>query len=153
MTNDELISFIKTVYYTYDRVLVPKDIKEYASAWGPYVGEFDYDTAQNVLPNICLGRDFPPRPWEIRVGIMNHLQTIDQPPSSPQAWAQYQVMMSDIANGTQSEHNIHPALHATLRAVQGGTLNNQFDAKRFDTLYEDKVKQWFKNIYWIGTKQ
>ena len=153
MTEQELVKFIKTVYYTFDRSLVPKEVIEYASAWAPYLKEFDYALAQQVLPNVCLGKEFPPRPWEIRVALIDHVSDIDRAPSSPQAWAQYQSMMADVANGTVGNWSVHPALHATLVAVQGIGLNSQFDAKRFETIYEDKVKEWFKSTYGMGTKQ
>lgn len=153
MTEQELVKFIKTVYYTFDRSLVPREVTEYAAAWAPYLKEFDYALAQQVLPNVCLGKEFPPRPWEIRVALIDHVGDIDRAPSSPQAWIQYQSMMADVANGTVSNWSVHPALHATLVAVQGVGLNNQFDAKRFETIYEDKVKEWFKKTYGMGTKQ
>lgn len=153
MTEQELVKFIKTVYYTFDRTLVPKEVSEYASAWAPYIKEFDYEVAQQVLPNVCLGKEFPPRPWEIRVALIDHTQGIEHPPSSTQAWAQYQAMMADVASGTTGQWAVHQALHATLLAVKGAALNNQFDGKRFETIYEDKVKEWFKKTYWIGAKQ
>ena len=153
MTEEELVKFIKTVYYTYDRTLVPKELKEYAVAWGPYIREFDYELAQQILPNVCMGKEYPPRPWEIRVALVDYTKRITPPPSPPQAWAQYQTILSEVTSGTQTRHVLHPALHATLVAMQGVSLNNQFDAKRFETLYEDKVKEWFKRTYWTGEKQ
>lgn len=153
MTDQELAKFIKTVYSTYDRSLVPKELKEYAEAWAPYIQGFAYDIAQKVLPNVCLGKEFPPRPWEIRVAILDHIRGSNPPPTSPQAWIQYQQIMSDVASGNVREWQVHPALHATLLAIQGAALNNQFDAKRFETVYEDKVKEWFKKTYWIGGEQ
>jgi len=153
MTDAELAKFIKTVYYTFDRALVPKEVNEYVAAWAPYIKEFDYELAQKVLPNVCLGKEYPPRPWEIRVALMDHEKDIVHPPSAPQAWAQYQVIMADVSSGTTGTHSVHPAVHATLVALGSIGLNNQFDAKRFESLYEDKVKEWFKNTYWMGTKQ
>lgn len=153
MTEEQLISFIKTVYYTYDRVLVPKEIKEYAVAWGPYIKEFDYDMAQQLLPNICMGKEYPPRPWEIRVGLLNYAKQIIPPPSSQEAWAQYQEILIATTSGAASSVQAHPVLTTVLKALGSISLNNQFDAKRFESLYEDKVKQWFNNTYWIGAKQ
>ena len=75
------------------------------------------------------------------------------PPSPTQAWVLYQTIQADVANGTVTKREIHPALHSTLVAVSGMGLNNQFDAKRFESLYEDKVKEWFKKTYWVGAKQ
>lgn len=149
MTQDELTQFIKTVFYTYDRILVPKEVKEYAAAWGPYLEEFDYKIALQILPNICMGKEFPPRPWEIRVGLINNANQITQPPPSQQAWAQYQEIM--IANNTGAfvQVEVHDVLRDLMRSLGSVSLNNQFDAKRFETLYEDKVKQWFKNTYWV----
>lgn len=153
MTDTELAKFIKTVYYTFDRVLVPKEVNEYVAAWGPYVKEFDYDLAQKVLPNVCLGKEYPPRPWEIRVALIDHTKRIPHPPSSTEAWVLYQSIMSEVASGAVTDRQIHEALHATLLAVSTMGLNNQFDAKRFESLYEAKVKEWFKNTYWIGDRQ
>lgn len=153
MTEEELVKFIKTVYYTYDRTLVPKELKEYAVAWAPYIKEFPYEVAQQILPNVCMGEEYPPRPWQIRVALINYTKKIPQPPSSPQAWAQYQAILSDVTSGTQTQHSLHPAMHATLIAMQGVSLNNQFDAKRFETLYQDKVKEWFKKTYSTGMAQ
>jgi hypothetical protein len=155
MTEEELSKFIKTVFCAFDRMLLPKEIKEYVLAWAPYVGEFDYDLATMLLPNVCLGKEFPPRPWEFRVALINYTKSITPPPPPPQAWVQYQAILVDAANGTVSneQRDIHDALHMTLYALSGVGLNNQFDAKRFETLYEDKVKEWFKNTYWIPVRQ
>lgn len=155
MTEDELSKFIKTVYYTFDRMLVPKEVKEYVAAWAPYIKEFDYEVAVTLLPNVCLGKEYPPRPWEFRVALINLTKSIIPPPSPPEAWVQYQAIMVNATNGTvgNEQRHIHEVLHMTLHALSAVGLNNQFDAKRFETLYEDKVKEWFKNTYWIGTKQ
>lgn len=59
MTDEELAAFLKTVFYTFDRVLVPKEVKEFVAAWGPYLKEFDYGTAQQILPNVCMGKNSP----------------------------------------------------------------------------------------------
>lgn len=153
MTEDELAKFIKTLYYTYDRVLVPKDVKEYAQAWAPYVQEFPYEIAQQLLPNVCMGKEYPPRPWEIRVAIMNHTQKITPPPSPQEAWANYQQVMTAVANGTTVDFTLHPVMVELLVALRATGLNNQFDAKRFEDLYKDKVNQWMRKTYWVGDKQ
>lgn len=153
MTDEELGKFIKTLFYTFDRVLVPKEVKEFTDAWRPYVGDFPYDIAIQLLPNICLGKEFPPRPWEIRVGIYNYLNSIVPPPTPQEAWAQYQEIMAAVTSGTSANINLHEALMATMGAMKGIGLNNQFDAKRFEELYKDKVNQWMKNTYWMGPKQ
>lgn len=150
MTEDELSQFIKTVYYTYDRILVPKEIKEYAAAWGPYVKEFDYEIALKILPNICMGKEFPPRPWEIRVGLINHTKQITQPPSPQQAWAQYQEILIANNSGAVVEVQVHDVLLELMRSLGSVSFNNQFDAKRFESLYEDKTKEWFKKTYWVN---
>jgi hypothetical protein len=61
--------------------------------------------------------------------------------------------MAAVTNGTSANVRIHDALVATLKAMGGIGLNNQFDAKRFEELYKDKVNQWMKNTYWMGDKQ
>jgi len=153
MTDAELAKFIKTVYFTFDRALVPKELTEYTAAWAPYLQEFDYPVAQQILPNVCMGKEFPPRPWEIRVALIDHTQQIVHPPSTTSAWVFYQQLMIDVASGTVQERVVHPVVHSTLAAISGIGLNNQFDAKRFESLYEDKVKEWFKNTYGIGINQ
>jgi len=153
MTDAELAKFIKTVYFTFDRALVPKELSEYVAAWAPYLKEFDYEVAQQILPNVCLGKEYPPRPWEIRVALIDHAKQIAHPPSTTAAWVFYQQLMAEVASGAVQERVVHPVVHATLASISGMGLNNQFDAKRFESLYEDKVKEWFKNTYWIGTNQ
>jgi len=150
MTDAELAKFIKTVYFTFDRTLVPKELTEYVAAWAPYLKEFDYGIAQQILPNVCLGKEFPPRPWEIRVALIDYDKQIVHPPSTTAAWVFYQQLMTDVTNGTVVERPQHPVVHATLVAISGMGLNNQFDARRFESLYEDKVKEWFKNTYGMG---
>ena len=153
MTDAELAKFIKTVYFTFDRALVPKELSEYVTAWAPYVQEFDYAVAQQVLPNVCMGKEFPPRPWEIRVALIDYTQQIVHPPSTTAAWVFYQQLMTEVASGAVQERVVHPVVQTTLAAISGIGLNNQFDAKRFESLYEDKVKEWFKNTYGTGTNQ
>lgn len=153
MTEEEIGKFLKTLYYTYDRVLVPKELKEFTSAWQPYVGEFSYETAQQLLPNICMGKEFPPRPWEVRVALINYTNQITPPPAPQEAWAQYQEIMAAVTNGTAANLTVHDALMATMKAIGGIGMNNQFDAKRFEELYKEKVSQWFKKTYWVGPKQ
>lgn len=153
MTEDELAKFIKTLYYSYDRALVPKEIKEYVLAWSPYVQEFPYLIAQQILPNVCIGREYPPRPWEIRVAIMNYTQNITPPPTPQEAWAYYQQVMTAVANGTTADFQLHPVVVDLLVGLRSTGLNNQFDAKRFEDLYKEKVNQWMKKTYWMGTTQ
>lgn len=153
MTEEELCQFIKTVYYAYDRVLVPKELKEYAAAWAPYVKEFDYTLCQQLLPNICMGKEFPPRPWEIRIGIMDYANKITHPPTPPEAWAHYQQILQAVNNGTGAMPETHPVLHEAMAALGPSALNNQYDTKRFEELYKDKVNQWMKKTYWMAVKQ
>ena len=150
MTEAEVQQFIKTVFYTYDRALVPKELTEYAKAWGPYIRDFDYTLAQQLLPNICLGREFPPRPWEIRVALINYTKEITPPPTPQQAWAQYQQILSDINSGTSSSTRVHEVVSATMAALGGIGMNSNFDAKRFESLYETKVNEWLKKTYAVG---
>jgi hypothetical protein len=150
MTDAEIQQFIKTVFYTYDRALVPKELQEYAKAWGPYVREFDYNLAQQLLPNICLGREFPPRPWEIRVALINYANKITPPPTAQQAWAQYQQIVADINNGTSPNIRVHEVLAATMAALGSVGMNSNFDAKRFESLYETKANEWLKATYAVG---
>lgn len=150
MTDEELAAFLKTVFYTFDRVLVPKEVKEFVAAWGPYIKEFDYETAQQILPNVCMGKEFPPRPWEIRVGLINHLKSITQPPPTQKAWAQYQEILSSNNAGTPVTLEVHPVLRNLMQSLGPVSFNNQFDAKRFESLYEDICKEWFKKTYWVG---
>lgn len=149
MTEEELAAFIKTVFYTFDRILVPKEVKEYVVAWGPYIKEFDYPTAQKILPNICMGKEFPPRPWEIRVGLINHTKSITQPPPAQQAWAQYQEIVASNNAGTPVIVQIHEVLRELMLSLGPVSFNNQFDAKRFESLYGDICKAWFQKTYWV----
>jgi len=153
MTNEEVSQVIKTLYYTYDRALVPKEVKEYTAAWAPYIKEFDHEVVQQLLPNICMGREFPPRPWEVRVFLVNYTKQITPPPSPQEAWAQYQEIMAAVTSGTSANIQVHACLVETMKALRSIGMNNQFDAKRFEELYKDKVNQWFKNTYWIGQAQ
>lgn len=153
MTDDELGKFIKTVFYTFDRALVPKELSEYCKAWGPYVKEFDYDLSQQLLPNICLGKEYPPRPWEIRIAILNYTNKITPPPLPQQAWAQYQAIMADINNGAVTNIRVHEVLAATMAALGGVGMNANFDAKRFESLYEAKCNEWLKKTYAVGMNQ
>ena len=153
MSPEELNQFIKTVFYTYDRALVPKELTEYAKAWGPYIKEFDYEYCQQLLPNICLGKEYPPRPWEIRIAILNDANKITPPPVPQQAWAQYQSIMADINNGAPPTIRVHEVLGATMAAMGGMAMNSNFDAKRFEALYEAKYNEWLKKTYGMNNKQ
>jgi hypothetical protein len=151
VTDLELSQFIKTLFFTYDRALVPKDLKEYCSAWSPYIKEFDYSLCQQLLPNICMGREFIPRPWEVRVALINHTKSITPPPSPQQAWAQYQEIMAAVTSGASADIQTHDVLVEVMRALGSAGMNNQFDAKRFEALYVDKTNQWMKKTYWVGS--
>lgn len=153
MTDEEVAQVVKTLFYTYDRALLPKELKEYTQAWAPYIKEFPYEVAQQILPNVCMGKEYPPRPWEIRVALMNHTKGITPPPSPQEAWAHYQQVMAAATSGTTVDLHLHPVMVELLVGLRATGLNNQFDAKRFEDLYKDKVNQWLKKTYWVGAKQ
>lgn len=150
MVEAEVQQFIKTVFYTYDRALLPKELAEYAKAWGPYIRDFDYTLAQQLLPNICMGKEFPPRPWEIRVALINYTKQITPPPTPQQAWAQYQHIMAEINNGTAPNVQVHEVLAGVMVSLGGIGMNANFDAKRFEALYETKANEWLKKTYAVG---
>ncbi len=151
MNRQELESFVKLVYASYDRILVPKDLSEIVRAWGPYLGEFDLPTCEKVLPNICMQSLYTPKAWEIRIGVLNYLNKITPPPNAQESWAIYIAIMNDVNNGASRDHAPHPVLVETMKALGkgAGSLSAQYDRKQFEAVYDSKLREFQKQNYGI----
>jgi len=151
MTNEELQSFVKLVYASYDRILVPKDLTDVCRAWKPFLQEFDLPTCEKVLPNICMQSLYLPKVWEIRIGVLNYLNKITPPPNAQEAWANYVGIMASMNNGASSDHSPHQVLVETMRALGkgAGNLNAQYDRKQFEAVYDSKLRQFQLQNYGI----
>ena len=151
MTNEELQSFVKLVYASYDRILVPKDMADVCRAWKPYLETFDLPTCEKVLPNLCMQSLYLPKVWEIRIGVLNYLNKIVQPPNAQEAWAAYVGIMAAVNNGASSDYSPHPVLVATMKALGkgAGNLSAQYDRKQFESVYDSKLRQFQLQNYGI----
>ena len=149
MTNEELQSFVKLVYASYDRILVPKDLTDVCRAWKPFLQEFDLPTCEKVLPNICMQSLYLPKVWEIRIGVLNYLNKITPPPNAQEAWANYIEAMNSVNNGAPPSNKArHEVEQATMNALGSlGSLNAQYDRKAFEAMYEAKLTEWSTRMY------
>lgn len=149
MTKEELVTFVKLVYATYDRVLVPKDLTEICRAWWPYLNEFELEVAEKHLPNIVMQLNYLPRPGAIRIGILNLANKITPPPIAQEAWANYIEVMNAVNNGAPPSNKArHEVEQATMNALGSlGSLNAQYDRKAFEAMYEAKLSEWSTKMY------
>lgn len=154
MTKDEMVEIVIQVHATYDRILVPKDLKTTCSAWWDYLGEFEVGVVKKVIPNICMKSEYLPRPMAIRKGVLNYLNKLDPPPIAQEAWAQYMRIMQQVTSGAGGvEYGIHIVLAQTIQALGSGgaQLNGQYDRKQFEAVYDSQLERWEEKAYGIAT--
>jgi hypothetical protein len=149
MTKDEALELIRIVHYTYNQTLIRKDEIEIGKAWYPYLKDLELEETRLAFIDLSMESNYQPKPMDIRKATINARTKVPKPPLPNIAWATFQSLIKNANNGAHTPIEVHECLRKTLDSLgdTAYTMNDQYDKKRFEAVYEEAVLQYERNLY------
>ena len=159
MDKKECLEVIELLSVSWDKPMDQTTLTARAKAFYEYIGDLPAAAVAKVIKDMAVaGRQWAPRPGELRVEAIAMMQEDALPPSAPEAWSQLQTNRAALYNGTagtDSHKELHEVLKITIRKLgnnRAQDLTTNGDRDMFTSLYEKEREAWILNNYGFDTK-
>lgn len=134
----ECLECVEFLSVSWDKPLDPTTMKMRASAYWEYIEDLPLVAVKETIKNMAIsGRQWAPKPGELRVATIGMIEGVPMPPVAEEAWTELMAIRGAIYGGTTNYEKAGPVLASTMRRLgeKATTLHTVGDRDMFLKLY------------------
>lgn len=145
MDKKECMECIEFLSVSWDKPLDPTTLKMRAASFWEYISDLPVIAVKETIKRMAIsGRQWAPKPGELRVATIVMIEGASMPPEPEEAWTELQAIRSAIYSGTNNYEKAGPVLAATMKRLgeKATTLTTTGDRDMFLKLYRAERERY-----------
>ena len=150
MQKDELQEVVEFFAVSWNKGISKNEVTLMVKNFWPYMKDLNKTDVLATIQEMSMGRQWAPRPAELRIAALAKSSEDGLPPEPEEAWAILQTISKEIYGGKNNYDKPHEVLRKTIRKL-GGTnataLHTNSDRDTFISLYSKIREEYILENY------
>ncbi len=152
MDKHECLAIVELLSVSWDKPIEREVLRTRANGYWTYISDLPAEACEIVIKDMAVGgRQWMPRPGELRVATITMMQGDEPPMSGAEAWADLQDRRSALHDGRAVASKAQPVLKQVMKMLgeRATTLHTNGDRDMFVKLYETEREKYLIEQYGI----